>query len=147
MSENITLEILPDGRIRFKRGSKQHNEHMIKVLTHVIDDQETMDELSEFFKGSEDVELLMGSTIFCGQEVNIMKMMKVFDCTDMPSEVEKAFFYFNEDVCNDIYVCWDIGESDFTTEKATEKYKLVDDWLFGNGATEKYEEVLIHHWW
>ncbi len=66
MSENITLEILPDGRIRFKRGSKQHNKHMIEILTHVIDDKNTMDELSEFFKGSEDVELLMGNTIFCG---------------------------------------------------------------------------------
>ena len=66
MSKNITLEILSDGRIRFKRGSKQHNNHMIEVLSKVIDDQDTMDDLREFFKGSEEVELLMGSTIFCG---------------------------------------------------------------------------------
>jgi len=63
---NVTLEILSDGRIRFKRGSKQHNEHMIKILSSVVEDQEVMDGLVEFFKGSEDVELLIGDTIFCG---------------------------------------------------------------------------------
>lgn len=63
---DITLEILSDGRLRFKRGSKQHNECMIRVLSNVVDDPKVMEKLIEFFKGSEDVELLVGDTIFCG---------------------------------------------------------------------------------
>ena len=66
MSVDITLEILPSGMVRFKRGDKQHNECMINVLSQVIDDPEVMNELSSFFQGSEDIELLMGDTIFCG---------------------------------------------------------------------------------
>lgn len=63
---DITLEILSDGRIRFKRGSKQHNEHMIKILSSVVEDQEVMDGLVEFFEGSEEIELIVGDTILCG---------------------------------------------------------------------------------
>ncbi len=66
MSIDITLEILPSGMVRFKRGDKQHNECMINVLSQIIDDPKVMDELICFFKGSEDIELLMGDTIFCG---------------------------------------------------------------------------------
>ena len=66
MSVDITLEILPSGMVRFKRGDKQHNEQMVMVLSQVVDDPEVMDELATFFKGSEDIELLMGDTIFCG---------------------------------------------------------------------------------
>ena len=66
MSDALTIEILSDGRIRFKRGTKQHNDNMIKVLSEVIDDPDTMCEIREFFEGSEDVELLFGDTILCG---------------------------------------------------------------------------------
>jgi len=66
MSDVLTIEILSDGRIRFKRGTKQHNENMIKILSNLVDDPETMKGLTEFFEGSEDVEILVGDTIFCG---------------------------------------------------------------------------------
>jgi hypothetical protein len=66
MSIDITLEILPSGAVRFKRGDKQHNEQLAIVLAQVIDDPEVMAELACFFKGSEDIELLMGDTILCG---------------------------------------------------------------------------------
>jgi len=66
MSVDIKLEILPSGMVRFKRGDKQHNEMMALVLSQIVDDPEVMEELSCFFKGSEDIELLMGDTIFCG---------------------------------------------------------------------------------
>jgi hypothetical protein len=66
MAEELKLEILPSGRIRFKRGSKSHNECMIKVLSSVVEDPKIVEELTEFFKGSEDVELLIGDTILCG---------------------------------------------------------------------------------
>jgi len=66
MSQNLALEILSDGRIRFRRGDKKYNDNMIQVLSHLIDDPDVMKDLTEFFKGSEDIELLMGDTIFCG---------------------------------------------------------------------------------
>ena len=66
MSRDITLEILSDGRLRFKRGDRSHNECMIKLLSNVVDDPEKVKELFEFFKGSEDVEILVGDTILCG---------------------------------------------------------------------------------
>jgi len=66
MSDALTIEILSDGRMRFKRGTKQHNDNMIEVLSNVVDDPKIMEEIICFFKGSEDVELLMGDTIFCG---------------------------------------------------------------------------------
>lgn len=66
MSVDLTLEILPSGKVRFKRGDKHHNEQMIKILAQIIDDPEVMEELTNFFKGSEDIELLMGDTILCG---------------------------------------------------------------------------------
>jgi hypothetical protein len=66
MNQEITLEILPSGMIRFRRGDKQHNECMINVLSQVVEDPEVMNDLTYFFRGSEDVELLIGDTIFCG---------------------------------------------------------------------------------
>jgi len=66
MSIDLKLEILPGGKVRFKRGDKQHNEQMINILAQIIDDPEVMEELINFFKGSEDIELLMGDTILCG---------------------------------------------------------------------------------
>jgi len=66
MSIDITLEILPSGMVRFRRGNKQHNEQMVLILSQIVDEPEVMDELASFFRGSEDIELLMGDTIFCG---------------------------------------------------------------------------------
>jgi len=63
---NIILQILSDGRIRFKRGSKEHNESMIRILSNIVDDPKVIEELTEFFKGSEEIELLVGDTILCG---------------------------------------------------------------------------------
>ena len=67
MAKEINLEILEDGRLRFKRGDKGHNENMMVILTHLLGkDHNQMEELSQFFYGSEDVELLVGDTILCG---------------------------------------------------------------------------------
>ena len=67
MTEDIKLEILPSGRIKFKRGDKAHNEKMKQVISFLIEDDEViMKQIEEFFNGSEDIELLVGDTIFCG---------------------------------------------------------------------------------
>jgi hypothetical protein len=67
MSKDISIEILPNGRIKFKRGSKSHNENMKKIIYSIIgNDDKTICDVDKFFSGSEDVELLIGETIFCG---------------------------------------------------------------------------------
>ena len=67
MIEEIELEILPSGRIKVKRGDKSHNDKMKQIISSIVDgDEEVMEQLEEFFSGSEDVELLVGDTIFCG---------------------------------------------------------------------------------
>ena len=66
-----------------------------------------------------------------------MKLMKVFDCQDMPDDIRDDFFNHFEGVGNDVYidtyVC-DINEHSFMK------------WLIDNGAEEN-EKVLINHWW
>ena len=67
MTEKIELEILPSGRIKFKRGDKDHNDKMKQIISSIVDgDEKVMEQVEEFFSGSEDVELLVGDTIFCG---------------------------------------------------------------------------------
>ncbi len=64
---DIKLEILPSGHIKFKRGDKTHNDKMRKIISSIIDcDEKIMAQIDEFFNGSENVDLLVGDTIFCG---------------------------------------------------------------------------------
>ena len=64
---DITLEFLPSGHIKFKRGNKEYNEKVRDLISHIVDnDEEIMKGIDEFLVGSEDSELLIGDTIFCG---------------------------------------------------------------------------------
>lgn len=64
---NVEFEVLPNGCLKFKRGDSLHNREMKKLICNIIDgDEYTMKELDKFFKGSEDIELLVGDTILCG---------------------------------------------------------------------------------
>jgi len=64
------------------------------------------------------------------------KIMKVFDCQDMPKEIRKALFdYFER--ANDTYIEWQLGEM---------PEGPITDWLLAHGA-EKDEEVLVQYWW
>ena len=66
-TEDISLEILPSGHIKFKRGDKDHNDKMKLIISSIIgDDDETMKTVEDFFSGSENTELLVGETIYCG---------------------------------------------------------------------------------
>ena len=63
----LKLEILPNGLIRFKRGDKNHNQKLMEVLSYLVEgDEDILRELQEWFKGSEDVKVIAGDTIFCG---------------------------------------------------------------------------------
>ena len=65
-----------------------------------------------------------------------LRIMKVFDCQDMPEKLRKEFFaYFEKG--NDTFIEWQLGEM---PEVA------INDWLLEHGA-EKDEEVLVRHWW
>ena len=64
---DITLEIMPSGHIKFKRGDKKYNSKVRQVISNLVDgDEEVMAEIDEFLSGSEDSELLIGDIIFCG---------------------------------------------------------------------------------
>lgn len=67
MSDIIKLEILPSGHIKFKRGNKIYNQKLREIISHVVDgDKEILKQIDDFLSGSEDSELLIGDTIFCG---------------------------------------------------------------------------------
>ena len=70
----------------------------------------------------------------------MFKMMKVFDCQDMPDDVQKDFFDSYEKG-NDVYVMF-YNEFDPDTQD-----QLFVKWLYENGMTKEDEEVLINHWW
>lgn len=60
----VSLQILPTGEVRFKRGDAEHNAALMSVLSEIY--PERIAEFEEFFKGSEDIVVLEGDTIFCG---------------------------------------------------------------------------------
>ena len=65
--DDIKLEILPSGHIRFRRGNKAYNEKIREIISFVTDnDESVLKEIDEFLSGSEESELLIGDIIFCG---------------------------------------------------------------------------------
>lgn len=64
MEEDILLQLLPTGEIRFRRGNKEQNEIMVQILSQLVPTK--IEEIKEFLKGSEEIILLKGDTIFCG---------------------------------------------------------------------------------
>ena len=68
-----------------------------------------------------------------------MKLMKVFDCQDMPEDLQKSFFDYCLDigVGNDSYIDWNVNE---------EFPAPINKWLVRNDAVFG-ETVLIKHWW
>lgn len=66
---------------------------------------------------------------------------KIFDCQQMPDDVQSAFFEFNDGGRNDCYVdhCIELN--------AEGNEKIVTDWLLENGAEISDKSVLVKHWW
>ena len=63
-NEEVELEILPSGEVKFKRGDADHNAALMTVLSQMFPDR--IAEFETFFQGSEEIILLEGETIFCG---------------------------------------------------------------------------------
>lgn len=70
-----------------------------------------------------------------------MRLMKVFDCQDMPDQLRKVFFHYMS-AGNDCYVIFYMEDED-----SDASHKEIYDWLMLNGATYNDESVLIKHWW
>lgn len=65
MSEvEVSIQVLPTGEVRFKRGDAEHNAALMSVLSDMFPAR--IPEFETFFKGSEDIVVLEGDTIFCG---------------------------------------------------------------------------------
>ncbi len=81
-----------------------------------------------------------------------MKLMKVFDCQDMPDDVRESFFDYcasGNSLGNDCYVDWysgDIVEEDEEQNPYSRNFSKVVTWLVSQGATVD-EHVIIKHWW
>jgi hypothetical protein len=70
------------------------------------------------------------------------KVMKVFDCTDMPEDLCRKF-YGLYDRNNDSFIEWTMGDQgdDDTTRE-------VEKWLVENGADPgTFERVLVLYYW
>jgi hypothetical protein len=78
-----------------------------------------------------------------------MRLMKVFDCQDMPCDIRNIFFEETEDSnhCNDIYVSWDIDGSWRDDTEDTDNEKLIDNWFFEQGAVREDKEIIVKRWW
>lgn len=64
---DLKIEILPTGYIRIKRGNVEYNKELSEIVSAITgDDEDTMAELKEFFKGSENIKQIVGDTILCG---------------------------------------------------------------------------------
>ena len=64
---DLNIQILPNGFIKIKRGDKEYNKELSEIMAAITsNDEDTMAELRDFFKGSEDVTQIIGDTIFCG---------------------------------------------------------------------------------
>jgi len=71
-------------------------------------------------------------------------MRKVFDCTDMPRNVNRIFMD-NTDAGNDVFVEYYVCDKDGDINGEGEQGPL-DLWLIENGA-DPGESVIIKHWW
>jgi hypothetical protein len=70
------------------------------------------------------------------------KVLKVFDCQEMPDHLCKHFLKLWDDKCNDVAIDWRVCDSD----PPIPEHDIIDQWLLSNGAVIG-EEVIIKYWW
>ena len=73
--------------------------------------------------------------------MNKFKVMKVFDCNDMPDDLANAFFNMWDHLGNDSCMPWTIGDSIY--EEGDPSIAL-ETWLLENGGLLN-ETVLIRY--
>ena len=65
MPKELEISINQNGGIQVSRSNHEDNEALMDFLTKVLD-EELHEEIKKFFDEEKDVELLYGSTSFCG---------------------------------------------------------------------------------
>jgi len=65
VSKEIEITINNNGGIQVSRSNHEDNEALMKFLLQTLE-EELHDEVKKFFEEENDVELLYGSTSFCG---------------------------------------------------------------------------------
>jgi len=61
----IELDIMSSGEIRFCRCDPESNEELLSILAQMVDGDQVK-ELEEFFSGAEDIEHILGNEPLCG---------------------------------------------------------------------------------
>lgn len=64
-SEEIELEILSTGEIRFRRDGKIVNDALVDILSGITDKKELV-KLKEFFAEMKEIEIILGDQLLCG---------------------------------------------------------------------------------
>jgi hypothetical protein len=82
----------------------------------------------------------------------MFKLMKVFDCQEMPDDVREAFFSNTEGMySNDCYINYWIAECPEIDYEDNDPHKVVDMWLkqfpLSPSEASGEEPVIIKHWW
>lgn len=72
------------------------------------------------------------------------KIMKVFDCQDMPDDLCSEFLEMWDNKSNDSSVEWPTANTVYADKD--DPTRRIDEWLLEGGA-EKYEDVIIKYWW
>lgn len=62
--KEITIDILPNGEIRYTRCDEKTNESLIKILTELAPDKK--EEIQKFLDGAKQIEVIIGSESLCG---------------------------------------------------------------------------------
>lgn len=82
------------------------------------------------------------------------KLLKVFNCQQMPGDIRDIYFEEANDPeshGNDCYIDWYIEHP--SDPHISENKKIINQWLVDNGADAALDEnssgekVLIRHWW
>jgi len=63
--DEIEVEILETGEIRFARGTPEQNERLLALLQEISADIDKQG-IKEFLDGSKSIERVFGDTNFCG---------------------------------------------------------------------------------
>lgn len=75
------------------------------------------------------------------------KLVKQFDCQDMPNDVSRCFFEETQGAGNDCLVKWYFGKEDIEDNSEFSPGRAsIDNWLLENGA-EPGDNIVISHWW
>lgn len=62
--QDIAIDVLPDGTIRFTRGDEEVNEHLLRIISELAPAKR--EEVKKFLDGAKQIEVLIGPESLCG---------------------------------------------------------------------------------